>query len=388
MPNKLTQKEYINKACEVHNNKYSYEELEYFGADKKVKIHCLKCNKYFFQNANSHLHGAGCPYCANKENSRRMSNNTDEFIKKAQKIHGNKYDYSNVKYKNSTEYILIHCNTCHTDFIQRPYKHLQGKICCPKCISTNIKKQNSSTKDEFIEKARNIYEDKYDYSNIIYTNNREKVKIYCKQCNKYFLQTPHLHLSGHGCPFCAIKKRIMSQKMSLEEFKEKARNIHGNLYNYDEVFYVNNHTKVKIKCNLCNNWFEQLPNKHLCGQGCSYCQGSSGEKCVTDFLNKNSILYKTQKTFKDCKDKALLRFDFYLPDYATCIEFQGMQHYDPKMFITLFKSESDGLEKFKLQQYHDKLKVEYCSLNNLKLITINSISEIKEKLDFLIKSKK
>jgi very-short-patch-repair endonuclease len=153
----------------------------------------------FLQTPGSHLQGRGCPKCSG--NKKR---NTAEFIEKANKVHGNKYDYSNVDYINDNTKVFIICPCeSHGEFQQRPADHLQGNG-CPKCgeIQSSIKRRSNT--DEFIEKAKKVHGDKYDYSKVDYINMHTKVCIICESHGE-FQQTPGSHLQGRGCPLCVNK---------------------------------------------------------------------------------------------------------------------------------------------------------------------------------------
>lgn len=92
------------------------------------------------------------------------------------------------------------------------------------------------------------------------------------------------------------------------------------------------------------------------------CEVSKGEYKLTKILNELNIEYIQQKTFENLKGKKLpLRFDFYLPSYNTCIEYQGLYHYEPRQRTQ---------EEFKQQQEYDELKRQYCKNYNIKLIEI------------------
>ena len=120
------------------------------------------------------------------------------------------------------------------------------------------------TRQEFIDKARQVHGDKYDYSRVEYINSYTKVKIICP-IHDEFEQRPVHHLRGCDCPYC-----VTNTKSSKEEFEEKARKIHGNWYNYDYVDYQTAHTLVTIVCPQ-HGPFEQKPNDHLNGIGCYKC---------------------------------------------------------------------------------------------------------------------
>jgi len=182
---------------------------------------------------------------------------TEQFIEKAKTIHGDTYDYSLVEYKNNYTKVKIIC-PIHDIFEQRPNSHLNGNG-CPECSGT--KKLNT---EEFIEKAKAIHGDKYDYSLVEYKNNSTKVKIICPE-HGVFEQIPSSHLKGSGCSKCSGTK-----KLTTEQFIEKAKAIHSDKYDYSLVKYKNNYTKVKIICPV-HGTFKQRSGNHLYGQGCPEC---------------------------------------------------------------------------------------------------------------------
>ena len=140
--------------------------------------------------------------------------NTEQFIEKARKIHGDKYDYSKVEYKNTEIKVCIICSK-HGEFYQSPHDHLAGKG-CKLCAIEEIKQKRRFSTEQFIEKARKIHGDKYDYSKVEYVGNHKKVSIICKKCGKIFFQTPHNHLSGQDCPNCVNAGPSKPEKQIME----------------------------------------------------------------------------------------------------------------------------------------------------------------------------
>jgi hypothetical protein len=294
------------------------------------------------------------------EMGRRLT--TADFIERATKVHGDKYDYSKVDYENNRTPVQIICPT-HGVFLQSPDNHMSGKG-CKYCGGT----QKSNTND-FIEKARKVHGDKYDYSQVKYEGGHTKVTIFCPIHNNYFEQTASSHLSGSGCKLCRNEDLSNRFNMGREGFIERAEKVHGDKYDYSMVVYKNNQTPVNIICKKHNTVFKQEPSNHLIGQGCPICNESKGEGFLRVWFDKNNVKYVREKKFDDCftKDKRgkcyKLEFDFYLPDYNLCVEWDGISHFEARDF-------HGGEETFKRRQFLDKLKDKYCEDNNINLLRI------------------
>lgn len=107
---------------------------------------------------------------------------------------------------------------------------------------------------------------------------------------------------------------------------------------------------------------------------------SKGENSIWNWLNYNKIKFEFQKRFQDCRDKNTLPFDFYIPKYNMCIEFQGSQHYDPGFYIRKKKSQEEGMKKYLIQKKHDEIKKNYCIQNNINFLEIKYTEKIEDKL--------
>ena len=277
MPNKLTTDQFIEKAKEVHGDRYEYSKTNYI--DNKKTKSVIICNKHgeFSQTPSSHLRGSGCPPCGKIQSLTKKRLSIEIFIETAKAIHGNRYDYSKSLYTGSDKKIVIICRT-HGEFEQVAGKHSKGQN-CPKCCRDS---QKSNTKD-FIEKAIKMHEYRYDYSKVDYTNNHTKVAITCKEHGE-FLQTPQSHLSGKHCSKCSG-----NCKYTTDEFIEKAKTIHGQRYDYSKVKYVKTNEKVSIICKE-HGEFNQTPNSHLSCNGCPKCGGN--HKYTTDeFIEKAKAVH-------------------------------------------------------------------------------------------------
>ena len=207
---------------------------------------------------------------------------------------------------------------------------------------------------EFIEEAKKMHGDKYDYSKVEYVNTRRKVCIICPNHGEFW-QTASEHLRGQGCPKCAGNKRL-----TTEGFIHKAKEVHGGKYDYSKVEYVNNHTKVCIICPE-HGEFWQEPSSHLNGNGCPNCNESQMEKNTANFLEENNIEYIRQARKTDLVWLGRQSLDFYLPKYNIAIECQGIQHFESVAFFGGKRKYSDGLKR-------DLSKYNKCLSNNVNLI--------------------
>jgi hypothetical protein len=175
----------------------------------------------------------------------------------------------------------------------------------------------------------------------------------------------------------------MKHSYTTEQFIEKAKIVHGDRFDYSQTEYINNNFKVKILCPR-HGYFEQRPSTHLEGQGCPVCKKSKGELKIEQWLIKNHVSYIPQKTFPECRGKKYpLRFDFYLPEYNICIEFDGNQHFSRYPFF--IKNPILVDLKYAEIKAHDKTKTDFCSSKDIKLIRLKHKQSINKALFNLMK---
>lgn len=281
------------------------------------------------------------------------------------------YHFDMSEYTNTHCKIPTICDNGHKSV--QIVKNLLKNHGCNVC--GNLKssdKQKSNIKD-VIDIFRKKHGDKYDYSEFNYKNNRESSTIICP-IHGGFKQSSWTHSKGHGCPSCSGNK-----KLNTDQFIEVSNKIHNINYIYNFVDYKNMHSKVKIICPL-HGEFYQIPLHHIKGVGCPKCSQSKGERMVETYLNVNNIKFESQKKFDDCKHINHLIFDFYLPLYNTCIEFNGIQHY---FSVGIF----GGDEALEINKKRDKIKEEYCKSKDIKLIIIKqdknhiNINDVNNQID-------
>lgn len=267
--------------------------------------------------------------------------------------------YSNLKFR---EYIRSNCSL-HGDYKIR-LDHLKDYGCkdCAILSSLNIRKNS------FIKKATIKYNGTYSYDLINYTNNKIPIEIVCSKHGS-FLQRADNHLSGSECTYC-------SYKVSINEFIERSNLKHMNKYSYDKLTYTNISEKVIISCNDHGD-FTQRASSHIDGSGCPSCRESNGEKLIREWLKSNNIEHTRQYKFKNCSNR-FIEYDFYIPILNICIEYDGIQHFEPVKFF-------GGENKFKYQVEMDKFKDKVCIDNGVGLIRIYYKDNIIDKLNYIFK---
>lgn len=356
----LTTNEFIEKAKKIHGNKYDYSKVEYERSSKKVCIVC-PIHGEFWQTPNQHLSGCGCKKCAILTTKVKESYTKEQFIEKAKKVHGDKYDYSKVVYNGMHEKVCIIC-PMHGEFWQTPANHLNGKG-CKKCAQVLLwDKRGRNTTENIIEKFKEVHGNKYDYSKVKYESMKTKVCIICP-IHGEFWQTPEKHIKREqGCPKCG-KKLLWDRRgrTTTQDFITKAREIHGDKYDYSKVEYKRCNQKVCIICPK-HGEFYQTPNKHLMGQECPECNGRiNKQECLLwrkiqeKYPNLN-VLHE----YHDAKIFGKKSIDIYIPSKKIGIEYQGGQHFKP---IKMFGGYNTFLEIAK----RDKEKYEECKNNGIKL---------------------
>ena len=225
------------------------------------------------------------------------------FIEKAKVFHKNFYNYDKVIYINNSTKVIIGCPE-HKDFRQTPNGHLRSG--CKKCSEIRITNKRRLTTPQFIERAKLIHNNLYEYDKVDYKNMDKKVIIKCKKHQSEFLQGARNHLSGQGCPICADEKRLSCEKiqLTLEEFVERSKLKHDNFYDYSKVVYKNARSKVTIICPL-HSHFDQCADSHMRGRGCAKCGKEwNNEKLrigLVEYIKRCNIVHNS----KYCYNKTI-----------------------------------------------------------------------------------
>lgn len=194
-----------------------------------------------------------------------------------------------------------------------------------------------------------------------YKNVSDKVIVKCNTCSHIFKPSIHNLKSGTGCPECYESVR---GKSNIIPYEDRCKYVESFGYKIitPKTKYINGECKVDVMCDEGHIYSVRLHNFYT-GNRCPICKKSKGETKISNLLKKLSIKFIEQYRFDDCKFKRTLPFDFYLPKYNCCIEYDGKQHY----IIDGFGGDIWDFVDIKIR---DTVKNIYCQNNNVKLIRI------------------
>lgn len=353
----LTHEDFLKKLADKNTHKITILG-KYQGSTTPILARCEEHNFEWTPTPNSLLQGNGCTLCR-------------QDYGKSQKLQA-KYNFENQvhitnpyteilgEYVDSKTHIKCKCKKCGHVWESLPSNLLNGYACI-KC---------SGNKKKTTEEYQKCVTDIFPNIKVIgeYKAARFKVKHQCCTCG-YIWETKPTHiLSRHGCPRCNG-----CAKKSHEQYVEELQNITSTIEVLDK--YVNTITKIKHRCLICGHIWEAKPANllHL-QQGCPQCKESHGEKQITEYLKQVDVEFIPQYKFSNCKNIKSLPFDFYLPEYNLCIEYDGLQHYKPIEFF-------GGEKEFLKRQQNDNIKTDFCEKNNINLIRIRYDDDIVSFLD-------
>lgn len=283
----------------------------------------------------------------------RRKTNAD-WLEEVQDLVGNSYVFLK-PYKNTrTKLVYYHvdCGEIHTI---RPDDFLHGRR-CPSC--SKIKRNQSLTKSnaEWLKQVHDLTGDEYEFLDP-YAGNHTPIRYRHRVCGKIRTMAPSNFLSGHRCSYCA------GLYEDTETYREKLKELYGNEYSLLSE-YKRANKMVKIRHNVCGYEWNTNATNFIQGKShCPRCQESSGERTISQILDAKHVKYIQQYVFDDCRYKRPLPFDFYLPDYNLCIEYDGKQHYVKNEFF----NEHDP---FKERQIKDHIKNKYCKEHGINMLRI------------------
>lgn len=266
---------FIERARKVHGDKYNYDNIK-----SKITIVCNTCS-YKWTTSIHIINGCNCPKCM-----KQADWTYDRFLEEATAIHGNKYDYSRVKpedVRTSKSKIAIICNTCHYEWAPCIKDHINMRSNCPNCSG-----KAPWTYQRFLIEAQEKHGNKYDYSKVTRDHvetAQSRIPVTCNSCHYSWTPSINCHLvSVTGCPLCA-----KNLTWTLERFLVRAKEIHGNKYNYENIthYHIENaESKLPITCNSCKHeWLTTIHN-HVgkIQSGCPPCSRAGYSKLQINWI--------------------------------------------------------------------------------------------------------
>lgn len=361
----------VLKSFEERNYTLLTPREEYKSVTQKLQYICNKHkDKGVLEISYSKLmNGRGCYYCGRERTiaARTKPFNFDEAIELC-----NKYDFEfiDVKRENSIIYIYFICNKHRELGVQKMRKenmkrNIKGCLYC-----------KGDLPEWYVRKR---IEEDYPHIKLLgeYINMSTPIDCYCEKHGVYYKPTPQNILKGQGCIECGKEKLSEQHTLTQEGFESLIKSANPDIEVISE--YKGMGYDVTVRCKKCGYiWALNAQSLKANGTRCKKCSYTyKGEDRIIEVLQELNCEFVHQYKFEDCKDKKPLPFDFYLPDYNLCIEFDGEQHYKPKF----------GEENFIQTQKHDKIKNEYCKSHNIDLLRIpywdgsNAENIIKNKLN-------
>lgn len=337
----------------------------------KTRIY-LKCNidnyHWDVRYSNFIYKKTGCPKCSNTA----LPTQQEIELKISQRCLMKNFSLiETFKYKNSQTKIHFKCNIDGYEWYTTYYN--LNKTGCRKCNKT-AKLTYREFKKNILERCKEV--NCKVMSPIVYDNTSSKIHLKCNiDGYEWFPEYNNFINSRYGCPKCS-KVGKLSQNEMENNIINRCNEMDYSLI--DNVICNGSKTKFKIKCNVCDNeWTPNYNNFYYKKTGCPKCNQSKGELNVANYLNLNNIQYFREYKFDKCKYKRKLPFDFYLPEYNLCIEFDGEQHFKPQ---NCWGGDND----FKIIRIRDEIKNKYCLDNNINLIRIKYNENIEEILNIKI----
>ena len=330
---------------------------EYINHNTPILHRCLIHDVKWMISPCNALIGHGCLKCKSEKIGSKLKKSNAQYIEELKLVNPNIIVVG--EYAGAHIPILHKCKIDGYEWMATPHSILSGNG-CSKC-SNRIRR----TKDDYIADIKIVN------SNIElvgdFVNMHTPALHKCLVDNYEWFIKPTNILLGQGCPKCAGNIR-----KTHSQYLKEVSVVNPNIEVIGE--YVNAYTPILHRCKIDGyEWFAS-PTNILFGKGCPKCHESKGERKIRMWLESNNIQYIHQKPFKDCKDIKPLPFDFYLPDYNLCIEFDGEQHYKPIEYF-------GGEKRFEYIVKHDNIKSQYCMNNNIELLRIAYFEDVEEKLN-------
>lgn len=290
-------KQFIASGRSTHGRCYGYSQVPKRDLNAKEKVHITcKTHGVFEQEVRTHLH-RGCPRCGWDERGRvQRELSVKKFFLECKKLHGSKFDYSEVVFDRCGEHVKITCVEHQVSFYQTTTQHLRTFGACPECISQRVRNRVSETynTESFVKSAKAKHGNRFDYSLTEYKGVDEKITVICRKHGK-IVQTPYVHLkSKSGCARCG-KAHYTNDSYILS-----AVAVHGKKYDYSKVRYVSSKVPIDVVCKT-HGVFSINPSTHLRGSGCPQCEEDARtEEYTKKFVTEAKKIHGDTYDYSKC----------------------------------------------------------------------------------------
>lgn len=225
----------------------------------------------------------------------------EQVIDEFKKVHGDKYDYSKVEYKDTHNKVCIICHEKdengieHGEFWQEPNSHLSGRG-CRKCAYINFNNPLKIDTQKCIELSIKKHGNRYDYVKTVCSKSSDIIIVTCKKHGDFKIKASS-HYRGVGCPYCTDGH----SKIDFDIFYKKQYDKFCGKYSFDEKDFISYDKEIKIYCNDCKIWFKKTPKDFLHSNTgcCPRCQNNTpydNEKFIEKCKKKQSVTYSYKKT--------------------------------------------------------------------------------------------
>lgn len=284
---------------------------------------------------------------------RRKTN--QEYLEQHHQRWGDEYTLL-TPYQSQARKVKVKHNVCGNVYLVYPMNLVRGHAC--KFCQNRSLKPTELFKNQMFELFGNRYSVLEPYRGA-----NRKIKFKCNKCNHILYRTPSSFINSRKeCGYCsnrigrfnAMKARVNDEVGNDYKFLDYVPSHHNDRREFELVLQ---HKKCGIVFRVTPFHFFSEKTR------CPHCRESHGEIMIASWLSEHHISFVSQKTFKECSNKALLPFDFYLPSRNMCIEYDGEQHYGPDNFYNKKRG-------FEYRQRNDRIKTNFCHKNDIKLIRI------------------
>lgn len=294
--------------------------------------------------------GSGCQACGKDASVAARKITETEFLERAIKVHGARYDYSLVDYVNYETPVTIICRE-HGAFRQQPSAHATREAGCPRCALVANSALTKLSSEEFYRRASELYNGQFTYTGK-FAGVTNLITAVCSRHGE-FTQLGYVHLRGGGCVVCSAEQRVANTCVMFEEFESRASDIHAGAYTYDRSSYVGLQEPTSILCKK-HGVFSQVAATHLRGSRCPKCAGtvSKGQVELTAYIKELGFNVVTDYVYGESKRE----LDVFIPSLNIAVEFDGIYFHSSK-----FRDSGYHLRKRK--------EVEACGITLIQLFS-------------------